>query len=174
MATEWARTEARRLTGKDPDRYLSSAHVAEALDAAKTAGRTEANTREVERRREAEAHSARRKAALANMIRRFEACARFAGNDDATIADATAKARLALEEPESPPVDRCEEQVHRAVAAEKEAAWLRRLIQWCRPRLRREQHDDALDRYLAAGPTDAPDDPPIAASVERQGGSPHG
>ena len=60
-------------------------------------------------------------------------------------------------------------EVARRRETEAEAAWLRRLVQWCRPRMRR--YGKTLDGYLAAGPTDAPNDPPIAAAVDRQGGS---
>ena len=38
-----------------------------------------------------------------------------------------------------------------------ETAWLQRLLTWCRARLRREEYKGALDRYLAAGPTDVDD-----------------
>jgi len=60
-------------------------------------------------------------------------------------------------------------EVERRREAEAEAAWLHRLVQWCRPRMRR--YGKALDSYLAAGPTDAPNDPPITGQVGRQGGS---
>ncbi len=45
-------------------------------------------------------------------------------------------------------------------AIERENAWLRRLLQWCRPRLKQPFYAGQLDRALAAGPTDAPTDEP--------------
>lgn len=50
--------------------------------------------------------------------------------------------------------------------AEKDAEieWLRRTIQWCSKRLRKEAYLDALDARLAAGPTQ-PDHTPITAAA---------
>ncbi len=47
----------------------------------------------------------------------------------------------------------------------EEALWLRRLIAWCRPRLKHPSYQTWLDQYLAAGPSPAPlDEPPIVRS----------
>lgn len=44
----------------------------------------------------------------------------------------------------------------------REAEWLRRLLRWCRPRLKHPSYQWWLDKYLAAGPSEAPkDEPPI-------------
>lgn len=49
----------------------------------------------------------------------------------------------------------------------KEISWLRRLLGWARPRLRREGYEDTLDRYLAMGPQDQPtEEPPIIRSSQ--------
>lgn len=43
--------------------------------------------------------------------------------------------------------------------------WLRRLLKWCRPRLKHASYQTWLDKYLAAGPSPAPEDePPIVHS----------
>jgi hypothetical protein len=42
----------------------------------------------------------------------------------------------------------------RIAALERENLWLRRLIQWCRMRLRRDGYTETLDRYLADGVTE--------------------
>jgi hypothetical protein len=49
---------------------------------------------------------------------------------------------------------------------EGEVEWLRRLLRWCRPRLKHPSYQTWLDQYLAAGPSPAPEDePPIVRSV---------
>lgn len=50
-----------------------------------------------------------------------------------------------------------------ARAAAREIAWLRRLLVWCRARLKRDGYQELLDRYLAEGPTD-PDDTKVVRS----------
>lgn len=46
-----------------------------------------------------------------------------------------------------------------------ENEWLRRLLKWCRPRLKNHYYQEGLDKYLAAGPTPEPkNEPPIARS----------
>lgn len=41
--------------------------------------------------------------------------------------------------------------------------WQRRLLQWCKVRLRRQGYAETLDSYIAAGPT-VPDMTPIVQS----------
>ena len=51
--------------------------------------------------------------------------------------------------------------IHNArAAALEETAWLRRLLRWCRPRLKHPSYQAWLDKYLAAGPSPAPEDEP--------------
>jgi hypothetical protein len=52
-----------------------------------------------------------------------------------------------------------------AQTVDREREWLRRLLRWCRPRLKHASYQTWLDQYLAAGPSDAPvDEPPIVQS----------
>lgn len=46
----------------------------------------------------------------------------------------------------------------------REIAWLRRLLVWCRARLKKDGYQELLDRYLAAGPTE-PDDTKVVQST---------
>jgi len=50
-----------------------------------------------------------------------------------------------------------------------EISWLRRLLGWCSHRMRGKGYEDALKRYLAAGPQPEPkDEPPVIAAVLRR------
>ncbi len=66
-------------------------------------------------------------------------------------------------------------EVERRRAAETENGWLRRLLRWCRPRLKHASYQTWLDKYLALGPSPAPKDEPevlcsdILARVEVPG-----
>jgi|SRR5712671_2314706 len=49
----------------------------------------------------------------------------------------------------------------------EEIEWLRRLLRWCRPRLKHASYQTWLDQYLAAGPSPAPaDDEPVIIQSE--------
>ena len=51
--------------------------------------------------------------------------------------------------------------VKEAVEKEREEIeWLRRLLRWCRSRLKHESYQAWLDKYLALGPSPVPEDEP--------------
>ncbi len=51
--------------------------------------------------------------------------------------------------------------------SEEEIEWLRRLLKWCRARLKHPSYQARLDQYLAAGPSPTPADesPVVHAEV---------
>lgn len=51
----------------------------------------------------------------------------------------------------------------------EENAWLRRLLRWCRPRLKHRSYQVWLDKYLEAGVSVVPqyDDPPLVHSGDQ-------
>jgi hypothetical protein len=55
-----------------------------------------------------------------------------------------------------------------------EIEWLRRLLKWCRPRLKHPSYQTGLDHYLAAGPSPTPENEPPIVRSEVAEAEPHG
>jgi len=54
----------------------------------------------------------------------------------------------------------CRDQKEAVEKEREEIEWLRRLLHWCRSRLKHESYQVWLDKYLALGPSPAPEDGP--------------